>query len=104
MNAKYQIAIDTIKILENDPERKMLFDNLQTLVLMHQTINLQHLCVGEDGQLYMVNFSLSGYYPVWFEYVAVQREAENRESVWAKDKVWKRIILFVCGLFFKQKR
>ncbi|KAG6809611.1 hypothetical protein H0H93_015668, partial [Arthromyces matolae] len=44
-------------------------DNSLPLVMTHQGFKLDKIILGDDGHLYLDDWSLAGFYPMWFEYV-----------------------------------
>ncbi|TFY52731.1 hypothetical protein EVG20_g10426 [Dentipellis fragilis] len=76
-NNRLRMALEKKKVPEDDPSRKELFDDSEPLVLTHQDINLHNIIVGEDGRLWLIDWGWSGYYPPWFEYVAMKRQNEE---------------------------
>ena len=69
------------ELSEDHPSRKQRFDNLEALVLTHQDIKPRNIIVGEDGRLWMIDWAWPGYYPPWFEYVAMKRQLENEGAL-----------------------
>ncbi|KIM44982.1 hypothetical protein M413DRAFT_442945 [Hebeloma cylindrosporum] len=87
------------------PLDTLAFDDSQPLVLTHQDLNPRNFIVGDDGHLWLVDWAWAGFYPPWFEFVAMRRQAGNEEDVTGKKNPdWDAIIPFVCGWFFEQAR
>ncbi|KAI6046770.1 kinase-like domain-containing protein [Pisolithus marmoratus] len=103
-NERCKMALDARGVPEDHPSRKTLFDDSEQLVLTHQDLNLRNIIVGKDGRLWIVDWAWSGYYPPWFEYVAMQRQAEDRRISGTDDKLWKTLIPFICGPYFTQEK
>lgn len=81
------------------------FDDSAPLVFTHQDLNMRNLIVGDDGRLWVIDFGWAGWYPRWFEYVAMKKQAENEESVTKrKEPLWDAFIPFVCDPYYKQER
>lgn len=81
------------------------FDDSQPLVLTHQDLNSRNFIVGDDGHLWLVDWAWAGFYPPWFEFVAMRRQAENEELVTRqKNPAWDAMIPFVCGWFFEHEK
>ncbi|KAI5980926.1 kinase-like domain-containing protein [Pisolithus marmoratus] len=102
-NKRCKMALDTKGVPEGHPSRKKLFDDSEQLVLTHQDLNLRNIILGEDGRLWIVDWAWSGYYPPWFEYVAMQRQAEDQRVSGTDDELWKTLIPFICGPYFTQE-
>ncbi|KAF8165475.1 kinase-like domain-containing protein [Crassisporium funariophilum] len=103
-NKRQQMAMDAKKLPRDDPSRNELFDNSEPLVLTHQNLNRRHVIVGEDGRLWIINWEWAGYYPPWFEYVAMQRQNEDERISGTDDEFWEALIPFICGPYFRQER
>ncbi|KAF8186838.1 hypothetical protein K438DRAFT_2151849 [Mycena galopus ATCC 62051] len=76
------------------------FDTSYPLVLTHQDLNPRNIVVGNDGKLWIVDWAWAGFYPEWWESVAMKEQAENEKIVWGKDDIfpsWDEIIPLVCG-------
>ena len=55
---------------------KMRCDDTEPLVLAHQNLVPENMILGKDGRLWIVGWSSAGYYPPWFEFVAMQQQAK----------------------------
>ena len=104
MNEQHTTALNADKVPEDDSARIGTFDDSQPLVLTHQAIHPEHIIVGENERLYLVDFALSGYYPRWFEFVSMQKALEDGKGAWARDEFWRKMIPFVCGPCFEQEK
>ena len=103
-NERHQMAMNCMKLPRDDPSRDDLFDNSEPLVLTHQDLNLRNVIVGEDGRLWIVDWAWAGYYPPWFEYVAMWRQNEEERISGTNDEFWKALIPFICGPYFRQEK
>jgi hypothetical protein len=103
-NERLQMALDCMKVPRGDPWRNDLFDNSKPLVLTHQDLNLRNVIVGEDGRLWITDWEWAGYYPEWFEYVAMWRQNVDERISGTNDEFWKALIPFICGPYFRQER
>jgi len=103
-NKRHQMAMNCKKLPPDDPSRNDLFDNSEPLVLTHQDLNLRNVIVGEDGRLWIIDWAWAGYYPPWFEYVAMWEQNEDEGISGTNDEFWKALIPFICGPYFRQER
>ena len=103
-NERLHMAMDYKKLPRDDPLRDDLFDNSEPLVLTHQDLNPRNVIVGEDGRLWIIDWAWAGYYPEWFEYVAMWRQNEYERISGTNDEFWKALIPFICGPYFRQER
>ncbi|EDR10784.1 uncharacterized protein LACBIDRAFT_293285 [Laccaria bicolor S238N-H82] len=88
-NKRQQMAMNAEKLPRDDPSRDDLFDNSEPLVLTHQDLNLRNIIVGEDGRLWIIDWAWAGYYPPWFEYVAMKRQNEDkRHQYFCSGVLW----------------
>ena len=91
--------------LTHHPTDMGKFDDSAPLVLTHQDLNMRNLMVGDDGRLWLVDWAWSGFYPRWFEFIAMRRQAEDEETLTGKkEPLWDAFIPFICGPCFKQER
>jgi thiamine kinase-like enzyme len=67
--------------LEKTPRGTIRSTNSEPLVLTDQDPNLRNVIVGEDGRLWVVDWSWAGYYLPRFEYAAMQRQNEDK-TIW----------------------
>ena len=99
-----KMGLNATKVPHDHPWREERFDDSSPLVLTHQDINPRNVIEGEDGRLWLIDYAWSGYYPPWFEYVAMHRQVEVERDLGFKDKFWEAMVPFVCGPYFKQER
>ncbi|KAF8156666.1 kinase-like domain-containing protein [Crassisporium funariophilum] len=102
-NKLHQIVMDKKKVPRDDPSRNDLFDNSEPLVLTHQDLNLRNIIVGEDGRLWIIDWAWAGYYPQWFEFVAMRTQNEDERISGTNDEFWKTLAPFICGPYFRQE-
>ncbi|KAG5337961.1 hypothetical protein C0989_008564 [Termitomyces sp. Mn162] len=76
------------------------FDDSKPLVFSHQDINLRNVILGTDDRLWLIDWGCSGYYPEWFEYIAMQNQAELATLAGTDDPFWKLLIPFIAGPYF----
>ena len=67
------------------------------LVFTHLDLVPRNIMLGDDGRIWLIDFGLSGFYPEWFEYVAM---FEWERLGWL-GKVARQI---VAGFYGKQAR
>jgi thiamine kinase-like enzyme len=70
------------------------------LVLTHQDLVPRNIIVGDDPDrtLWVVDWGWAGFYPEWWESLAMSAQAVNEEILWKrKDPTWDNIIPDVCG-------
>ncbi|KAG5732289.1 hypothetical protein E4T56_gene11349 [Termitomyces sp. T112] len=102
-NKCHKKASDRKNIPLDDPLRADKFDDSEALVLTHHDLNLRNMILGEDGRLWIVDWGWSGYYPRWFEYIAMWEQNQREEISGTDDEFWKRLIPFVAGPYFRHK-
>ncbi len=70
-----------------------------TLIYSHIDLAMQNLIVGEDSQLWLIDFTTAGFYPRWFEYVNMVMDARLERGA-EYDLIWRVILPFVADLYF----
>ena len=70
------------------------------LVFAHNSLDMRHILLDDDGVLWIVGWNWAGFYPTWFEYVGMRLAA--RASL--EPSSWKRAINFVVEPSFKMER
>lgn len=75
------------------------FDLIKPLVLTHFDLNMRNILLGDDGQVWIIDWGWSGYYPEWFEFLSMtQANCEKTPAF------WQRCIPFITDPFFLQER
>ncbi|KAI0665392.1 hypothetical protein C8Q78DRAFT_1072999 [Trametes maxima] len=103
-NAQHRSSMHSTNMPQDDPVWADLFDNPELLILTHQDINLQNIIVDKEGCLWLIDWAWVGYYLVWFEYLATRAQSKDPVISGTNDKLWKSMVPFICGLYFKQER
>jgi aminoglycoside phosphotransferase (APT) family kinase protein len=52
--------------------RDARFADSEPVVFTHQDLHLRNFILGEDGQIWMIDFDRAGLWPEWFEFVAMR--------------------------------
>jgi len=76
---------------EDRPENP--FDHPQSLVLTHGDLNMRNIILGSDGKLWVIDWEWSGFYPSWFEFVAMRCAANNDEA----PMTWQQYIPMITA-------
>ncbi|KAG5334228.1 hypothetical protein C0989_003871 [Termitomyces sp. Mn162] len=92
------------RLPQDDSSRRELFDDSKPLVLTHQDLSLRNIIVGEDSRLWIIDWAWAGFYPLWFEYVAMTRQNRMERLSGTDDWLWQAFIPFICGPHFKQEK
>ncbi|KAF8645897.1 hypothetical protein AX16_007501 [Volvariella volvacea WC 439] len=71
------------------------FDRSRPLAVVHQDLHLSNLMLGKDGQLWVLDWSMAGVYPDWFEYGNMAIYARSPEL----PSSWKLFIPWMFGKF-----
>jgi hypothetical protein len=56
------------------------FDDSQPLVFSHHDLSMRNIILGVDGRVWLIDWGWSGFYPPWFEYLAITGAARNDKS------------------------
>ncbi|KAK0492174.1 hypothetical protein EDD18DRAFT_1109255 [Armillaria luteobubalina] len=91
-------AMDHTTLTEGDLHWGPLPDD-GTLVYSHIDLALQNLILGEDSQLWLIDFTMAGFYPTWFEYMNMVIDAKS-EGGPEYDSIWWAIIPFIADPYF----
>ncbi|KAG6850408.1 hypothetical protein H0H93_013633 [Arthromyces matolae] len=90
------------------PELREPVDNSLPLVMTYHGFELDKIILGDDGHLYLNDWRLAGFYPMWFEYVGMRSEAaavrlcgRGKDGCNGSDELWEEIMLEICGDFKK---
>ncbi|KAF9029403.1 hypothetical protein BDZ89DRAFT_1014348 [Hymenopellis radicata] len=74
------------------------FDASNPLVLTHNDLNGRNVLVDEDKRLWMVDWSESGFFPEFWEGLAMQLQLANEEHVQnRKLSDWGKLMTMICG-------
>ncbi|KAL6302961.1 kinase-like domain-containing protein [Sparassis latifolia] len=75
------------------------FDDSEPLVFTHHDLSMRNFLVGADGRIWLIDFSLSGFYPPYFEYFGMCYTAVESQS----PKSWRYLIPLMAGPYFWQR-
>ncbi|TFY54447.1 hypothetical protein EVJ58_g8854 [Rhodofomes roseus] len=74
------------------------------LVLCHQDLHMRNIIVGDDGRLWLIDWEFAGFYPPWFEYLAMKEQSRNEERVMNREEpFWDLMIPFICGPHYREE-
>lgn len=90
MNKRLEVCKRIGKTRPNAPR----FDGNWNIVFTHGNIIPKNILVANDGTLYLVDWSSSGFYPDWFEYASMI--ADDRDL----PASWKLLTSFISGSIF----
>ncbi|KAI0640045.1 kinase-like domain-containing protein [Trametes polyzona] len=84
---------------DDDP---ITFDSSLPLVLTHGDMHPGNFIVGDDGQLWLIDWELSGFYPQWFEYLAMRNAGGWGPEMFGRWWLW--VLGFMAGFYERQLR
>ncbi|EPQ60153.1 hypothetical protein GLOTRDRAFT_67546 [Gloeophyllum trabeum ATCC 11539] len=70
------------------------FDSTAPLVFTHMDLHLRNLILGDDGQLWVIDWEEAGWYPSWFEAASMSIYAKMHPG---SHTSWAKWIPFVAG-------
>jgi aminoglycoside phosphotransferase (APT) family kinase protein len=85
-------------------------DDSQPLVFTHGDLAMRNMIMGHDGKIWLVDWGWSGFYPVWFEYMATLSALENdmrpEKSQESEDglRAWAKLIPLVTGEWVRERK
>ncbi|KAH9855700.1 kinase-like domain-containing protein [Lenzites betulinus] len=79
-------------------EDPMTFDASMPLVLTHLDIHPRNVLLSDDGRVWLIDWELAGFYPQWFEYIAMcgSWDIFGRWQIWALG--------LIAGFYERQRR
>ncbi|EJF60726.1 kinase-like domain-containing protein [Dichomitus squalens] len=90
--------LDVNRNIRKTPTEDITFDSSLPLVLTHLDISPHNVVVDNNSRIWLIDWEFAGFYPQWFEYVAMR-------STWEIAGRWKRwIIGFMAGFYERQTR
>ncbi|KDR79558.1 hypothetical protein GALMADRAFT_265947 [Galerina marginata CBS 339.88] len=70
------------------------FDDTGRLVFTHMDLHLRNLILGDDGQLWVIDWEMAGWYPPWFEAASMKLFAKTHPDT---SSSWESQIPFIAG-------
>ncbi|KAL5480167.1 hypothetical protein ACEPAI_1437 [Sanghuangporus weigelae] len=77
------------------------FDDSAPLVFTHMDLHPRNIILGDDGQLWIVDWTHAGWYPSWFESASMTLFTEHRRDI---PSSWTSWIPFIAGTCEKPGR
>ncbi|KAJ3797822.1 hypothetical protein GGU11DRAFT_682868, partial [Lentinula aff. detonsa] len=59
----------------------------------HFDIHMENVILGDDGQLWLIDWEEAGWYPRWFESASMRKYAKMAKTPWAS---WVSFIAGIC--------
>ncbi|PCH40714.1 hypothetical protein WOLCODRAFT_99149 [Wolfiporia cocos MD-104 SS10] len=88
--------LDVNQRIKKTPVEDFTFDSSLPLVLTHLDLNPRNLMIDHDSYVWLIDWEHAGFYPQWFEYVAML-------NGWEMLGRWRGWILgFMAGLYRRQ--
>lgn len=73
------------------------FDDSLPLVFTHLDLHPLNLILGDDGQLWVIDWQTAGWYPSWFESASMQLFARRKARYISGLRDWEDWIPFIAG-------
>ncbi|KAL5513675.1 hypothetical protein ACEPAH_4074 [Sanghuangporus vaninii] len=83
MQRQWKVGLDSVQ-----------FDDSAPLVFTHMDLHPRNIILGDDGQLWIVDWNDAGWYPSWFEAASMNLFSEHRPDI---PSSWTSSIPFVAG-------
>ncbi|KAH9911868.1 uncharacterized protein B0H18DRAFT_1057612 [Fomitopsis serialis] len=66
---------------------------------------MRNIIVGDDGRLWLVDWAWAGFYPPWFEYLAMKVQTAHEERLMnRKEPFWTLMVPFICRPYYREER
>ncbi len=90
--------MNELTVLNGSVELIGRFDASKPLVLTHNDLNAGNVMVDEDQQLWLIDWSESGFFPEFWERLSMQMQQSNEERVQEKKLgAWRKLTTIMCG-------
>ncbi len=90
--------MNELTVLNGSVEEVGLFYTSKPLVLTHNDLNGRNVIVDADKRLWLIDWSESGFFPEFWERVAMQLQQSNEERVQEKRlSDWRKLMTVMCG-------
>ncbi|ESK89640.1 hypothetical protein Moror_8611 [Moniliophthora roreri MCA 2997] len=100
----YDHAMKIQKVPPEHPWHKERQISTEPLVFCHMDLVPRNIILGNDGRVWVIDWGFSGYYPAWFEYVAMVEQAANDRERDCDFQYWEKLIPFICGPYFSEHK
>lgn len=77
------------------------FDKPQPLVFVHNDLCMRNIILGDDGQVWIIDWGVSGFYPEFFEFTNMQLAVASDWSVVPTS--WKACVPFIADPYYARK-
>ena len=78
------------------PPRFPPFPDASPLVMTHADLDLGNIMLDELGHVWLIDFGVSGYFPVWYEYITAVAVARAKKA----PNTWLALLPLVTGPYF----
>ncbi|TFK80402.1 kinase-like protein [Polyporus arcularius HHB13444] len=102
LTAFFAHKLEVNRRVRKTPTEDVAFDTSLPLVLTHGDLSPYNLIVDRESRLWLIDFEFSGFYPQWFEYVAMWSSTWDEHFGGGRWKYW--IIGFMAGFYRVQAR
>lgn len=94
MSRWYQNRLLVLQQLFKQDVNSEPFDDGAPLVFTHKDLHPRNIILGDDGQLWVIDWAEAGWYPSWFEAASMTAFARNSRSI---PPSWSSWIPFIAG-------
>lgn len=74
----------------------------ERLVFTHNDIHMCNVIIGDDGRVWLIDWDWAGFYPEYFEFLAMTIAAEDPAN--AAPLSWRYCVPFIADPFFGRRR
>ncbi|KAL5512347.1 hypothetical protein ACEPAG_3339 [Sanghuangporus baumii] len=94
MSRWYQDRLFLMQKYRNEGLDSATFDDSAPLVFTHMDLHPRNIILGDDGQLWIIDWNDAGWYPSWFEAASMIGFAKSRSDI---PSSWTTWIPFMAG-------
>ncbi|KIK89805.1 hypothetical protein PAXRUDRAFT_831751 [Paxillus rubicundulus Ve08.2h10] len=86
--AWYNHKLDVSQRMKKAPIDAPRFDTSWPVVFTHMDLCPRNILLARDGTLYVLDWQRSGFYPAWFEYIAMLSDVHFKSPLWDLLTPW----------------
>ncbi|KAG8696931.1 hypothetical protein FRC08_006836 [Ceratobasidium sp. 394] len=97
LTAWYNHKLDVCQRMGRAPPNAPRFDNSWPLVFTHGDISPRNVIISEDGTIFLLDWELSGFFPVWHEHACMRADCASHELPLG----WRYALPWIAGRYYR---